>query len=436
MFDIPEESKTILYNTLYGSLILLEKSEKEEALKIFGNAQNPCFLDNNDVCTVLLDQKFIVNDEIDEFAIINNRKSMGISDPNRLDVILIPTLDCNFTCKYCYEDHVPSQMSDNTENSLVKWLENEIPKFKFVLIHWFGGEPLLKLNKVLSISKKIQHIADKHDVTLSNQITTNGYLLSKNCIKKLTDSGIFNYQITLDGSKRHHDTLRVLKSGKPTFDIIFKNIVTLAEFNENIKISLRVNFNHTNFESITELLTLFPDNIRKQLRVVFEPIFGNCTINAVDNIDNEALSQSLAGYYLIAQKSGYDIVFGLSHTYTGKLVNCYAERINQYIVNYNGDIYKCSVNKFTGGDRVGYIDAVGEFIKEPGTYTKWIQLDHFEEKCLKCQYLPLCMGGCKKMRIENQSTGSICNLVPTNTSFLLKQIAVSGLNNHLIKEVQ
>jgi hypothetical protein len=45
------------------------------------------------------------------------------------------------------------------------------------------------------------------------------------------------------------------------------------------------------------------------------------------------------------------------------------------------------------------------------------------------------MGGCKKDRIENKNTGSICFLVPTNTSYLLKQIAINGLNNLIKQEV-
>jgi hypothetical protein len=45
------------------------------------------------------------------------------------------------------------------------------------------------------------------------------------------------------------------------------------------------------------------------------------------------------------------------------------------------------------------------------------------------------MGGSRKMRIQNNNTGSVCDLVPTNTSYILKQIAFNGLSNLIKKEI-
>ena len=254
-------------------------------------------------------------------------------------------------------------------------------------------------------------------------------------VQKLVDCGINDFQITIDGTKKHHDGLRILRNGKPTFDKIFRNIIDLAEYNHNVKISLRVNFNHTNIDSIPELLEQFPLHIRNQIRVTFEPIFGNCLLNAINNIDNIEISEKLSVYYKFANKFGFDVTLGLSQIFSGKLVYCYAERFNQYVINYNGDVFKCSVCNFAENERVGYINQHGIFIKEDINYSKWLNGNIFDEKCYQCQYLPLCMGGCKKMRIEQKNTGSNCSLVPTNTSYLLKQIAFNGLSNLIKKEV-
>lgn len=433
LFDYPNEFQSVLYNSLYGSLILLEQYERGDVEGILNNP-NQDYTDNK-FYSILCKEKFLVPIETNEIEIIKNRKKQGINDSNRLDVVLMPTLNCNFACSYCYENHLISSMDYKTENSLIKWLEKEIPLYKFVLIHWYGGEPLLEINKIINISTHIKSIADNFNVELSIHITSNGFLFTKSIIKQLINCNILDYQITVDGTEEYHNTLRPLKNGNPTFNRIFKNIIDLAEFNDEVKVSLRVNFNHYNFESIPSLLQEFPSNIRKQLRILFEPIFGDCSISAVDNITNLEISDKLASYYKLAEKLGYDVILGLSHLYIGKLVYCYAERKNQYIINYNGDVFKCSVDRFLRNDRVGYISEQGEFIKENDNYSKWVSKDLFDKKCYECKYLPLCMGGCRKMRIQNNNTGSVCDLVPTNTSYILKQIAFNGLSNLIKKEI-
>ena len=90
---------------------------------------------------------------------------------------------------------------------------------------------------------------------------------------------------------------------------------------------------------------------------------------------------------------------------------------------------------FTKNERVGYINKNGRFIKENINYSKWINENLFDEKCYQCKYLPLCLGGCKKIRIEQDKSESSCTLIPTNTNSLLKKIALNGLNNLIKKEV-
>ena len=371
----------------------------------------------------------MINDDIDEFRIVENRKKYGIEDKNRLDVVLIPTLNCNFSCKYCYENHIESSMNDFTEKSLIMWLNKEIPKYKFVLIHWYGGEPLLEINRILTISDHIKNIAKTNNVGLAIHVTTNGYLFNKKNIFDLVNCNITDFQVTLDGSEKHHDELRVLKNGKATFKKIFQNIIDLALIDSNVKISLRTNFNHTNLNSIPELLNQFPVKIRNQLRVIFEPIFGNCQMSAIDNIETNLLFEKLSMYYKLAEDLGYDVILGLSTVYIGKLVYCYAERMNQYIINYNGDVYKCSVSNFSKKDRVGYINNQGNFIIEKVNYSKWIKNKLFEEKCFGCKYLPLCMGGCRKMILKHNSTEDTCKIILANTYYFIKQMVFAKTNN-------
>jgi uncharacterized protein len=200
------------------------------------------------------------------------------------------------------------------------------------------------------------------------------------------------------------------------------------------RISLRVNYNHNNINHIPELLSEFPQEVRRQLRVVFEPIFGNSDLSATSNLSPNEISKSITEYYELASTLGYDVVLG--GLGVGKLVYCYAEREDQYILNFRGEVFKCSVSDFSSDKRVGYIDSTGVLIKDTKQWEAWFGVELFDGKCNSCIFLPLCMGGCRKERLESKTTGSYCHLVPTNTSHVLKSIAFGNFSGLLAREVQ
>lgn len=428
----PESSETVLFNSLYGSITVWDNDEISNVQECL---DNPNTLEFHTIKSTLIEQKYLISDDIDEIAIIENRKKSGIKDKNRLDIIIMPTLDCNFACVYCYEYHRPSRMSNETETALKKWLLQQIPNYKVVMLHWFGGEPLLGFKNVISIANHARQVANEAGVFYVTHMTTNGYLLTQENIQDLLTAKIYDFQITVDGVPETHNQLRVLKNGKGTFDRVFHNINNLALADEQVKISLRINFNQSNLHSIPALLEMFPIKVRPHLRVVYEPIFGDCTLSATDNLPYQDISEAMANYYQLAKELGYDVVLSGSSINSGKLVYCYAERENQVIINYNGDVHKCSVSNFDTDSRVGYINNEGILVKEDN-WDKWLNYPLFDEKCYSCVYLPLCMGGCHKMRLQNQNTGSYCSLVPTNSSYLLKQIAFGGFDKKLKETVK
>lgn len=432
--EYPKTGEIILFNSLYGSLSVWKKDEIKIAKDILVNqeSQNK----NSTIKKVLLEQNYLIDDSVDEIAIIENRKLSGIKDENRLDIIIMPTLQCNFSCSYCYESHRPSRMTDEIEKAIKLWLKAQLPRYKVTMFHWFGGEPLLEYQRIISISQHAKTIANKAGTSCIMHITTNGYLLNRKRAEELINSGIYDFQITLDGPPEIHNAYRPLKNGGGTFERIFQNINNLARANERVKISLRINFNHNNLNFIPSLLEMFPIDVRPHLRVVYEPIFGNCSLSATGNLSSEEISQTMSDYYTQARQLGYDVVLGTGSLNTGRLVYCYAERENQYILSYNGNAYKCSVSEFRPEERVGYLQADGTFIKENQQWDKWMNLNLFERKCYSCNYLPLCMGGCRKTRLEYQGTGSYCALVPTNSAYLLKQVALGQFKDVLQKEIK
>ena len=75
-------------------------------------------------------------------------------------------------------------------------------------------------------------------------------------------------------------------------------------------------------------------------------------------------------------------------------------------------------------ERINSLLIIQAMFKQDDQWDQWVSSDLFEKKCYDCVYLPLCMGGCRKTRLKQKGTGSFCSLVPTNTSYILKQIAL------------
>lgn len=430
----PATGRLVLFNTLYGSTAVVPP---EEACAVVAALEDPCTAASisAELVAQLSLQRFVVDSDLDELALVLRRKEAGVRDRNRLDVIIMPNLDCNFACPYCYENHNrANHMSNEVRDRLIKWLASTIPQHKVLLLNWFGGEPLLSPDHIETITGFARSQCDEHGVRLLTNITTNGYALTAGMIARLIALEIFSYQITVDGPAITHNQTRVLKTGKGTFDRVFRNIINLARADTRVRISVRVNYNHQNILEIPKLLALFPADVRKQLRVVFEPVFGDAKLSATENIDGAEISRRITEYYEQAQSLGYDVRLG--GLGVGRLVYCYAERESQYIVDFKGDVFKCSVTDFSPDERIGWIDADGLFVGDVAKAKEWSGAGLIDEKCSECTFLPLCMGGCRKDRIANGDTGSYCHLVPTNTSQVLKSIAFGSFGTFLNKEAQ
>lgn len=431
----PDTGETILFNTLYGSTVAINGDRWPTVADLLAGPDTATSRQDSELLASLRQGKFVIDDDVDELAIVRHRKTCGMRDPNRADVIIMPNMDCNFACPYCYERHDrTNRMTDATESALKIWLGSVIDTHKLVLLNWFGGEPLLSPDRILSITEFALRRCRENGVSLLSHITTNGYAFTPSLVSRLVALEIFGYQITMDGPQGIHDRTRILRSGKGTFARILDNVITLCEASERVKVALRVNFNHKNVHAIPELLAQLPQPIRAQLRVVYEPIFGGSDQSATANLPGDAISRALTEYYQLATDMGFDVTLG--GLGIGKLAYCYAEREHQYIVNFNGDVFKCSVGDFAPSGRVGFINAEGTFVRDQPQWDDWFSMSLFEEACERCTFLPLCMGGCRKDRIENKRTGSYCHLVPTNTSNALKSVAFGSFKEILDREVK
>jgi len=206
--------------------------------------------------------KFIVNDKFDEVEVAIRNLKKNANPTDHFDLIINPTLDCNLRCYYCYETHqINSVINDFTMRSITNLIKNKVKskKIRHITISFFGGEPLLKFNKVIwPIIEYAQKLCLENNKRLDIWFTTNGVLLSRKIIDRLFSSGITcSFQVPFDGNKEFHDKVKKYANGKGTFDTIINHV--LYALSKGFYFIIRCNYTTESLKSFDELISLFAE---------------------------------------------------------------------------------------------------------------------------------------------------------------------------------
>ena len=340
---------------------------------------------------------FLVTDPMEE-----RKQILGIFDDynqktKRFNAIVVMNLDCNLACKYCYENAMKGRhyMSSGTADSLIDYIKKDtLSGGKEIHISFYGGEPLLSYDLIRCISEKLNKAAEKKGLEYSFSLVTNGTLLTGDKAEALASLGLKDVKITIDGPKESHNRLRPFKSGSGTFDIIVGNIKDISDFT---RISLGGNFTSANYMEFPRLLDfLLEEGITpdKLSMVKFDPVTKTRDALGLPDFNEgcESINEPWlfkASIFLREEilKRGY---------YTPKIIppSCMVELKDDIVVNHDGAIFKCPA--FLG--RKGF--EIGDLKSGIRDYRKSYHLDFWKkQECLDCEYLPLCFGGCRYMKL-------------------------------------
>ena len=142
----------------------------------------------------------------------------------RIHVLAKPTgSTCNLNCSYCFylqkEQLYPGsrfRMSDEVLESYISQLI-ECHRTDTVTVAWQGGEPTLMGVDFYRRAIALQEKYRRPGMRFENTLQTNGTLLNDEWCEFLRKNN-FLVGISIDGPRRLHDTYRVDRAGKPTFD--------------------------------------------------------------------------------------------------------------------------------------------------------------------------------------------------------------------------
>lgn len=201
-----EDKSCLIYNTVTSAILELdtdyEKSYYE--MKEGKKCSKP------DLESALLEGGMLVEDDKDEFAELLIRNKIERFADSNLTLTIAPTMACNFCCPYCYEkgrEYIT--MSETVQDQLTSQLKEKYQHIHELTVSWYGGEPLLAIETIEKLTKKIKSVLPL-GCKYNADMVTNGYKLTRRVAEKLKDMDIHYIQVTLDGSKQAHDSRRIL----------------------------------------------------------------------------------------------------------------------------------------------------------------------------------------------------------------------------------
>jgi len=325
--------------------------------------------------------------------------------------------DCNLACRYCFylkkgDMFGPSKthrMSLEILEEVVRQVMTQGPAQ--VSFGWQGGEPTLM---GLPFFEKVVEFQQKYGrgQTVGNALQTNGLLLDQQWARFLKTYN-FLVGISLDGPEEVHDRYRTGKNGKGSWSKVLNAARLLLDTGVDIN-TLSV---------INDYSVDFPEDIYR-----FHKGIGVSHMQFIPCIENDPTTPTgSASFSLSAEKYGRFLctVFDLwredfkggrpttSIRYFDSLLYKYMRlgesectlqhQCGDYLViEHNGEVYSCDffVEPAWGLGNVSS-DRLIDMLNSSRQQQFGMQKTVLSEKCVACQWLAACNGGCPKDRLNN-----------------------------------
>lgn len=380
----------IAYNSYSKASLILDESSNLDA---FENIDSFNKLDE-DTKKIMIDNGFIIDsnrNEIDEIKYMYEKK---FYDKSFFNIVLVPSLSCNFACPYCFEKNLKCG-KENIKHyfkTLKKFASKEFKNHKCVQISLFGGEPLLFYKEFLEFLEWVKCDSSQKQYDYFTSIVTNGSLLTKDMLDNLLLNNLRMLQITIDSDKETHNITRKFKNGTPSFDILIDKIELVTKTiskNDNFNFVLRINLSNTTVEKVEKSLLYINEESRSKINLLFRSIYN--THAYMD--DNMNSNDKIYEYLSMGQRLGFNI---LQDGFKYQSCEACADEKFFYLMP-DLTTWKCINDLNYDNACIGKINDDGDLILEPQKNVNWSKnaMNVFNDpQCLSCKLLPDCYGGC------------------------------------------
>lgn len=414
------QDNILIFNSHTSALGLMDKKTQDlyyniENIEDWKNLKDE-ELKNN--INIMVENGFLTASDLDEPVVLDVLADMQKYDPNVLNLVIAPTLNCNMACPYCYEDKNSKRFNENTKKSMIDFARNYISRYsiKTLSVTWYGGEPLMEKDTIRELSKAFKEICEDKSISYQAHIVTNGSLLDYETGIMLKEAGVKIAQITVDGMEEINNRRRILKNGQNSFEIIVNNIKSCQEL---FKISVRVNVDKSNEQEVKKLYDFFTNkkDFRENVSIYFaqvKKISDSCSINSHQCFSNKEFSD--LELELQNRINNQIIPKGNSNYPNSKLLPCAALQLHSFVIDPEGNLYKCWEEIGLADKSVG---SIFDGFKLNNRAVQWLNLK-LPKDCLICKIRPICQSGCAYGRMENGNTPK-CEPVTFNYKEILKR---------------
>lgn len=390
------KNKIVMYNSRTGALAIVKEEQYSQFKQYLDNGVE---IKDKDFLNKLLQCGYLIPLNVDEKFLIEQKLLRSRYHSKVLSITIAPTMACNFRCIYCFEQgHYGKVMESETADNLIKFIANKIAGMKAVKVTWFGGEPLLAMPVIKRLSKEIMQLCKNNDIKYSAIIITNGYLLTEEIAKELKQNNVIQAQITLDGTKKIHDSRRMLLNGNGTYDTIIKNLIDTKGI---LPIILRINVDYDNIDMASEVVKFLKDNdlLNNVIPYLGFVMSYNGNYEEEKCLSNEIYSK--ANLQFLIKNS-----FKLENIYPVPRGNyCGADNYSAWTIDDKGYIYKCWNEIGMSNYSIGNVNNGINYLQDTRILCQYMRFNPLKNKeCSECKMLPFCMGGCPHNRADGQAT--------------------------------
>ena len=415
-------SHVVLQNLFHGCATILSKAFVR---RLAHAARTGDWQDiSSDELKELTTRYFVYDSEEDERCQVaalyrSFRDAMLTENPLRQYQILI-TYGCNLRCEYCFqkqsrEGGVMNQARLDKALHTIDLLDLEARKeinarklnAQPSLLSIVGGEPLQDDAINHELIRTIVRFARARGLTYA--LTSNGFALARFVPLFLEQDYLpGDIQVTLDGVGAIHDSRRPVLGGSGSFSSIISGID--AAIKAGIHISLRVNIDRQNIDSLASLCELFEAHGWSEspaFSAYIAPVTDHTGVNDTyewietdrvlfkELLDRLRGSTQLRRTFALKNFRGFDYV-KKAVSGEGLLVptfwRCEAV-LGQVVLDPVGRIFSCFEGAGNADAQVGTYDP--EYRLDSDSVARWTQLNALESPfCANCRFAFVCAGGC------------------------------------------
>lgn len=384
LLRVDVDDGVLLHNNVTGQLVKLTNEEADVLLNL------P--IKHTEHCTELIANHFLVPVDFDEYrSVIQLRKILqNRSDGETINhFVILPTTYCNARCFYCYESGYPHvHMTEEIADKVIEYIVQH-RKDKKVRLAWFGGEPLLGIERIDQIS---QGMKDR-DIPYYSSMISNGYLFDEDIVKRSVELWkLEQVQITLDGPEEVYNKVKAyVITGDNPYQRVHRNIELLSR--NKVYVVIRLNLDFYNRQAILELMEELGRRYsgNKYVRVYLSLLYNDQGFEPVHHNDDEYLE--LLEIYDDYTRRLNELGLAQERKRAPYLITrqCMADDKYSVLIQPDGSLCRCehesvkdSYGSITGG------------ITDPLKPKQWMETIERSERCPNCCMYPYCylLKGC------------------------------------------